>query len=243
MDLRMTGRGQGRPDELPSGDSSPEPRQASEADVKRGTSPSEGAERAHLVEAATSGDPRARESLIKEHLHWVREAAGQRAGRGLSEGDLAQEGSLALIKAIDQFSESGRTDFDSFAREQVAAQMEQAIAEEDHAQEESRRVLQAAEDFQTAEFSLRRELGRDATPAELAAKLEWSQDRTDAMAEIVAEARQRHDEELLEYLDPEDLDLSRLLEAAHDSAEERRGAPETNGGPPRSGSGPSSAER
>jgi RNA polymerase sigma factor (sigma-70 family) len=244
MDLRMTDRGQRDPDEEPSDGASPDPTHLDGGNVKRGTSASEGGrEHALLVEAATSGDAQARESLIREHLNWVRDAAGERTGRGLSEGDLVQEGSLGLMKAIDQFPESGRTDFEAFAHEQVAEQMENALAEEDHARDESRRLLQAAEDFQKAEFGLKRELGRDATPAELAAKLEWTRERTDAMAEIVAEARRRHDEELITYLDPDDLDLDRLLEGAEEVASNQSGSPEANGGSGSPGQGHSSAER
>jgi DNA-directed RNA polymerase sigma subunit (sigma70/sigma32) len=153
------------------------------------------------------------DSLVTAHLGWVQNAAQERAGRGLSEGDLVQEGSLGLMKAIQDFPDSGRRDFESFAHEQAAAQMERALAEEGVAQEESRRLIEAAEDFQRVEFALKRELGRDATPAEIAAKLEWPQDRTDGIAEMVTEARLRHDEELLQYLDPDDLDLDRLGDA------------------------------
>ena len=49
---------------------------------------------------------------------------------------------------------------------------------------------------------MRRELGREATPAELAEKLEWTVDRTRYVAEVVADAQRRHDEELLAFIDP-----------------------------------------
>jgi vacuolar-type H+-ATPase subunit E/Vma4 len=96
--------------------------------------------------------------------------------------------------------------------------MERALKQEEKAQEDARRLIQAAEDYQRAEFGLRTEFGREATPAELAAKLEWSQDRLEAIAAMVEEARRRHDEELLVYLDPEELDLDRLLESQEDPA-------------------------
>jgi DNA-directed RNA polymerase specialized sigma subunit len=146
------------------------------------------------------------------------------------------------MKAIDEFPGSGRSDFEAFAREQVSEHMEQAIAQEDSAQQESRRLLQAAEDYQLAEFSLGRELGRDATPGEIAAKLEWPQDRTAAIAAMVAEARRRHDEELLNYLDPEDLDLDGLLRGAEDAADDQARPKGTNGGGPSPSQGPTSTE-
>jgi RNA polymerase sigma factor (sigma-70 family) len=249
MDLRMTARGQNDPGQQPGDDSSLHSRDLSSGDVKRGTSQSGDGQESRLIEAATGGDRHAKESLISEHLGWVQSAAAQRTGRGLSEGDLVQEGSLGLLRAIHEFAGSGRTDFESFAREQVTAQMEQAIAQEGRAQEESRRLVEAAEDFQKVEFALRRELGRDATPAELAAKLEWPQDRTDAIAEMVADARRRHDEELLNYLEPEDIDLDRLIDGASDTDPSVSNRPRQNGangdsGAPRDkGQGPTSAER
>jgi DNA-directed RNA polymerase specialized sigma subunit len=237
MDLRMTNRGHTDPGQQRSDDSPAAPEHLPSGDVKRGTSPDEGADEAQLLKAAIGGNRGARESLVSAQLGWVQDAAQERAGRGLSEGDLVQEGCLGLMKAIEEFPQSGRPDFKTFAHEQAAEQMDRALVQEGQAQEESRRLIQAAEDFQQAEFTLRRELGREAIPSELAAKLEWPQDRTDAVAEMVAEARRRHDEELLAYLDPEELDLDRLAEPeAADAGDQPEG--EANGGPRDPGQGP-----
>ncbi|HYZ02715.1 MAG TPA: hypothetical protein VFA92_14560, partial [Candidatus Binatia bacterium] len=61
----------------------------------------------------------------------------------------------------------------------------------------------------------RREHGRSGTHEELAEALGWTVQRTAEVADMVAGARQQHDEDLLAYLDPEDVDpaeLRRLLE-------------------------------
>jgi DNA-directed RNA polymerase specialized sigma subunit len=238
----MTNRGHGDPGQERSDDSAATPEHLPSGDVKRGTSPGQGADQAHLLEAAIGGNRGARESLVSAQLDWLQEAAQARAGRGLSEGDLVQEGCLGLMKAIEDFPQSGRPDFETFAQEQAAEQMDRALAQEGQAQEESRRLIQAAEDFQQAEFSLRRELGRQATASELAAKLEWPQDRTDAVAEMVAEARRRHDEELLAYLDPNEVDLDRLVEPeAANGGDQPPG--EANGAPRDSGQGPKASGR
>ena len=107
---------------------------------------------------------------------------------------------------------SDRIDFEAFAREQVALQMEQALGAEAKTVEDSRLLLQAAQDYVQAEFSARRELGRVATSAELAAKLEWSVPRTEEIGLMVAEAQRRHDEEILQYLEPGDIDVDALFE-------------------------------
>jgi hypothetical protein len=53
---------------------------------------------------------------------------------------------------------------------------------------------------------MRLELGREATEAEVAEKLEWTIDRTRYVAHVVADARRRHDEELLAFIDPDAID-------------------------------------
>jgi RNA polymerase sigma factor (sigma-70 family) len=228
-DPKISPAASGRSDSPPAGrhvkrGTSPTPAEEEETDSSAGAfevvaalarqaAPPSPAEHARLIAEATRGDFLARESLANAHLGWVAQAAEERSGRGLSPGDLFQEGSLGLMRAIDDFGASGRLDFEVFARELVADQMERALRQEDQAQEDARRLIQAAEDYQRAEFSLRRELGRDATSAELAAKLEWPRDRIEGIASMVEDARRRHDEELLIYLEPDDPDLDGLLEA------------------------------
>ena len=76
-------------------------------------------------------------------------------------------------------------------------------------------MVGAAEQFEATEQGFRREHGRSGTHEELAEALGWTVQRTAEVADMVAGARQQHDEELLAYLDPEDVDpaeLRRLLE-------------------------------
>lgn len=165
------------------------------------------AEHCQLLKAAANGDAKARDALTQAHLDWVLNAARERADRGLSQGDLFQEGSIGLMEAIDRFPSSGWEDFEGFAREQVARRMDGALGEEERVVTDGRMLIQAAEEYEAAEISLRLELGRSATDSELAEKLQWSVQRTEEIGQMVADARRRHDEELLEYLDPVDADL------------------------------------
>ena len=68
-------------------------------------------------------------------------------------------------------------------------------------------LVAAASDYERTELLLRRELGRTATEADIAEKLEWTVERTRYVAQVVAEARRRHDEELLEFIDPAAIDF------------------------------------
>lgn len=166
-----------------------------------------GAEHRRLLKAAAQGDAKARDELTQAHLDWVLGAARERADRGLSQGDLFQEGSIGLMEAIDRFPSSGWRDFEGFARRQVARRMDRALGEEERVVNDGRMLIRAAEEYVGAEMSLRRELGRSATDSELAEKLEWSVHRTEEIGQMVADARRRHDEELLQYLDPLEEDL------------------------------------
>jgi DNA-directed RNA polymerase specialized sigma subunit len=170
------------------------------------------AEHERLLDAAGRGDPTARETLTTLHLDWVLTAARERADRGLSESDLFQEGTIGLIEAIQGFRASGRPDFERFARELVGSHMDRALGDEEKAVQDSKMLLQAAHDYVEAELAARRDLGRPATDLELATKLEWSLERTAEIGRMVAEARRRHDEELLQYLDLDEIDLDSLTE-------------------------------
>jgi RNA polymerase sigma factor (sigma-70 family) len=163
-------------------------------------------ERARLLRRAGAGDEGARDTLLKTNLALVGRLAAARLERGLPFGDLVQEGSIGLMGAIDYFEGSGRSDFDAFAEEQVAAQMEAALATEAEAVRDGEQLVEAAQRYEAAEMALARDLGRAPNNDELSKKLEWTPDRTRQIGELVSEARQRHDEELLQYLDPESLD-------------------------------------
>ncbi len=60
-------------------------------------------------------DPRAREKLVKSNLRLVVNIAKKYANRGMSLGDLIEEGNLGLIKAVDYFDPDRGTRFSTYA--------------------------------------------------------------------------------------------------------------------------------
>lgn len=169
-------------------------------------------EREHLLAAAGEGDGPAAERLVKAGLEMVIRQAAARAGRGLPVDELVQEGSLGLVSAVRQFSSSGRKDYDAYAEEKVGAALEAALAEEEEAQKESRRLIADAEAFERAELIVARDLGRRPTDAEVGEKLEWIPERAHIMGAIVREARLKHDQELLSFIDPDQEGLDSLID-------------------------------
>jgi len=169
--------------------------------------PLQAAEERRLLERAALGDQASHDRLFAAHLPMVVRLAAARGEQGLPVPDLVQEGSIGLVEAVRQFADSDETDFVPFAESRVAAQMDAAIEAETAAVRDAQLLVEAATDYERAELVLRRLLQREPAPAELAEKLEWTVDRTLFVAKVVADARKRHDEELLAFIDPESIDF------------------------------------
>lgn len=160
-----------------------------------------------LLKQSAVGDRASQEKLVAASLSMVIRHADARPGHGLSTLDLIQEGSIGLVEAVQTFADSGESNFAAFAEQKVGRQMDAAIAAEAAAVREAEQLVTAATDYERTEVQLRRELDRPATEKEIAEKLEWSIDRTRYLAQVVADARRRHDEELLAFIDPEAIDF------------------------------------
>ena len=172
-----------------------------------GTPPLNDGEQSRLLERSAGGDRASQDRLVAANMGMVIRLAEARRDKGLSVPDLFQEGSLGLVEAVHTFGSSGERDFERFAERKVGAQMDAAIEAEASAVREGEQLVAAANDYERTELLLRRELGRAATEKEIAEKLEWTIDRTRYVAEVVADARRRHDEELLDYIDPDAIEI------------------------------------
>jgi len=164
-------------------------------------------EERRLLERAALGDQASHDRLFAAHLPMVVRLAAARGDRGLPVPDLVQEGSIGLVEAVRQFADSDETDFIPFAESRIAAQMEAAIEAEAASVRDAELLVTAATDYEKAEVVMLRLLRREPTPAELAEKLEWTVERTLYVAQVVADARKRHDEELLAFIDPASIDF------------------------------------
>jgi len=176
-------------------------RQASEA------APLAAGEAEKLLKQSALGDRASQEKLVAASLSMVIRLADARPDGGLSTLDLVQEGSIGLVEAVQTFADSGESNFAAFAERKVGRQMDAAIAAEAAAVREAELLITAAADYDRVEMLLARELHRAPTEHEIAEKLEWTDDRTRYVAQVVMDARRRHDEELLAYIDPEAIDF------------------------------------
>ena len=167
--------------------------------------PLAGPEQGRLLQRCALGDAASQERVVAANLGMVIKLAEKRRDQGLSLPDLVQEGSVGLVQAVRGFADSGEPDFAAFAGRRVGEHMDAAISAEAAAVRDAQQLVTAANDYERTELILGRELRRPPTEAEIAEKLEWTVERTRYVAEIVAEARRRHDEELLAFIDPDAL--------------------------------------
>jgi DNA-directed RNA polymerase sigma subunit (sigma70/sigma32) len=173
----------------------------------RATPPIQAGEQQKLLERSALGDEASQARVIAANLGIVLRLAEARENRGLPLGDLLQEGSLALVQAVRTFGADGAGDFPAFAEKKIGEHLDGALAAEASAVRDAELLVAAASDYERTEILLHKLLRRPATEAEIAEKLEWSLDRTRYVATVVADARRRHDEELLAFIDPDAVDL------------------------------------
>ena len=136
-----------------------------------------------LLERAHAGDPAARAALVERFLPLARQLARryQRGGELLD--DLNQVASLGLLKAIDRFDPERQTAFSSFAVPTILGELKRHFRDKGWSVRVPRDLQELAVRLEPVGDALARELGRAATPAEIAA-------RTGATVEQVLEARE-----------------------------------------------------
>jgi RNA polymerase primary sigma factor len=74
-------------------------------------------------------DPRAREQLVRSNLRLVVNIAKKYGGRGISLGDLIEEGNLGLIRAVDYFDPERGTRFSTYAAWWIKQSIKRALLE------------------------------------------------------------------------------------------------------------------
>jgi DNA-directed RNA polymerase sigma subunit (sigma70/sigma32) len=175
------------------------------------------AEESVLLERSALGDKASQDRLVAAHLDMVIRVAEARGQARLSVAELVQEGSIGLVEAVRSFATSGQSDFAPFAEQLVTLRMEDSIAAEAAAVRDAELLVAAATDYERTQQVLRRELHRETTESELAEKLEWTIERTRYVAQVVDDARRRHDQEMLQFIDPEAIDFDADEPTAFDS--------------------------
>ena len=138
-------------------------------------------EEIELARRIEKGDAEARERMIRANLRLVVYIAKHYASRsyGLSLLDLIQEGNMGLFKAVERYNWRRGVRFPTYARWWIRQAITQAIR---HQAPEVRPVISK---YTQARERLRRELGRDPEPEEVAESLDVDIDDVQLMAELL----------------------------------------------------------